>query len=157
MDIDIGLSKKILNEMIESLNDLLANAYAIYLQTQNYHWNITGPDFYSLHILLEKHYEDLAEGNDEIAERIRTLGGSVDATFTAFGKKSKIAETKPTLSWKKMVEELVTSHETMSKLARPFISRAQEVHDDVSSDLLIKRISFHEKAAWMLRSHLVSK
>ncbi len=154
MDVDLGLSKKVLNEMIDSLNDILANTYALYLKTQNYHWNITAPGFFSLHILLEKHYEEMAEGTDEIAERIRSLGGFVDATFSAFAKRSKIEDTKPTIPWKKMVEELVAGHESISKQGRPLVARAQEVHDDVSSDLIIKRLSFHEKAAWMLRSHL---
>ena len=95
MEVDIGLSKKILNEMIESLNDILANTYALYLKTQNYHWNITAPGFFSLHILLEKHYEEMAQGTDEIAERIRSLGGFVDATFSAFAKNLKLKIQSP--------------------------------------------------------------
>lgn len=154
MEIEIGLSKKILNEVIESLNDFLANSYGLYLKTQNYHWNVTGPEFYSVHLLLEKHYEELAGAADELAERIRSLGGLVDATFSSFSKRSKIGDTKPSISCKKMIEELLDGHEHMSKLGRPLISRTQELHDDVTSDLLIKRLGFHEKAAWMLRSQL---
>jgi starvation-inducible DNA-binding protein len=96
----------------------------------------------------------MADAVDELAERIRSLGGYVDATFSGFAKRSKLRETKRTLPWKKMVHELVEGHEMIAKMGRPFISRAQEVHDDITSDLIIKRLSFHEKAAWMLRSHL---
>ncbi len=151
---EIGLSKKVLSEVIESMNDFLANTYALYLKTQNYHWNVRGPEFYATHLLLETHYEEMAEGTDEIAERIRSLGGLVDATFSAFDKRSKIADTKPSISWKQMIEELVEGHEFISRTGRPLISKTQDLHDDVTSDLLIKRLSFHEKAAWMLRSHL---
>ena len=154
MEIDIGLSKKVLHEVIGSLNIFLANTYGLYLKTQNYHWNVTGPEFFSVHLLFEKHYEEMADAVDELAERIRSLGGVVDATFSAFGKLSKISDTKPSIPWKKMVEELVKGHELISKMGRPLISRAQEIHDDITSDLIIKRLSFHEKAAWMLRSHL---
>lgn len=157
MDVDLGLSKKTLQEVIESLNDFLANTYALYLKTQNYHWNVVSPQFFSLHLLFEKQYVEMAAATDEIAERIRALGGVVDATFSAFGKRSKIKETKPNLDAKKMIEELLIGHESISKLGRPIIQRTQELHDDVTSDLIIKRLSFHEQSAWMLRSHLVSK
>jgi starvation-inducible DNA-binding protein len=155
MEMEIGLSKKVLHEVIESLNDFLANTYGLYLKTQNCHWNVTGPEFYSVHMLLEKHYQEMAEATDELAERIRALGGFVDATFTAFAKRSKVGDSKPSISCKKMIEELLSGHEQMSKMGRPLVARSQELHDDVTSDLMIKRLGFHEKAAWMLRSHLL--
>ena len=99
----------------------------------------------------------MAEAVDELAERIRALGGLVDATFSTLKKLSQIEDTKPEISWDKMVKELVTGHEQISKIGRPLISKFQDLHDDPSSDLLIKRLAFHEKAAWMLRSHLTSK
>lgn len=155
MDVEIGLSKKVLNEVEKALSVYLASTYALYLKSQNFHWNVTGPEFFALHLLFEKHYNELAEAVDELAERLRSLGCYVNATFSAFSKASCLKEPKTgRLSAKQMLKELVEGHEALSQMGRPLISRFQEIHDDVSSDLLIKRLTFHEKAAWMLRSHL---
>jgi starvation-inducible DNA-binding protein len=140
-------------QIAEALRDFLASTYALYLKTQNYHWNVTGPEFFSLHILFEKQYENMAEGVDELAERIRSLQEPVDGSFSGFAKRSKIKETKPNLPWKTMVSELLKGHEIIVELGRPLIPWAQKLHDDITSDLLIKRVAFHEKAAWMLRAH----
>jgi starvation-inducible DNA-binding protein len=154
MEIEIGLTKKIRQEMGESLRDLLANTYALYLKTQNFHWNVIGSEFFSLHLLFENQYEALAEAVDEIAERVRSLGIYADGSFSAFGKRATIADSNKILSDKKMIEELVKGHEEICRQGRPLITRSQDLHDDVTGDLVIKRLSFHEKAAWMLRSHL---
>ena len=154
MEIQIGLSKKVLDEVGESLQDYLANTYALYLKTQNFHWNVKGPEFFSLHLLFEKHYEELADAVDEIAERVVSLGFHVDASFSGFMKRSVIKDSKKIVSANQMLKELVEGHEALSAVGRPLVSRFQDLHDDPSSDLIIKRQASHDKAAWMLRSHL---
>ena len=149
----IGLSKTILGEVCESLEDYLASTYALYLKTQNFHWNVKGPEFFSLHLLFEKNYKELIEMIDEIAERIVSLGAHVDATFSGFGGRSTIKESKM-IPAEQMLKDLVLGHEALSAMGRPLVSRFQELHDDASSDMIIKCLEFHEKAAWMLRSHL---
>ncbi len=154
MDIENGLTKKVREEVAESLTDLLATVYALYLKTQNFHWNVVGPQFFSLHLLFEKHYEEMADGVDELAERVRSLGSYVDASFSAYKKRSLIADCNQMKSAEKMIKELIDGHETVCRMGRPLITRSQALHDDVTADLVIKRMTFHEKAAWMLRSHL---
>jgi starvation-inducible DNA-binding protein len=154
MEVKIGLSKTVLREVCESLQDYLANTYALYLKTQNFHWNVVGPEFFSLHLLFEKNYKELSEGVDEIAERIVSLGFHVDATFSEFEKRSTIKEVKKMIPAQRMIKELVEGHESLSSMGRPLVSRFQVLHDDASSDMIIKFLAFHEKAAWMLRSHL---
>lgn len=154
MEIQFGLSKPVRNEVAESLSDFLANTYALYLKTQNFHWNLVGAEFYSIHLLLEKHYEEMAEAVDEIAERIRTLGSFVDATFTALKKRTSISESSLPLSLKEMLCALIEGHELLSRTGRSCIARFSDLRDDASADLLIRRLVFHEKASWMLRSSL---
>ena len=154
MEVQIGLNKKIRQKVAEDLRRFLATTYALYLKSQNFHWNLVGSDFFSLHLLFEKHYEEMADAIDEIAERIRALGFSVDGSFSAFQKLSEIADSNQKKSQNQMIRELLKGHETLSCMGRPLIHEFQKLHDDVSSDLLIKRLAFHEKAAWMLRSHL---
>lgn len=154
---DIGLPKKVLEEVSESLLDFLATTFSLYVKTQNFHYNVTGMEFYSLHLLFEKHYEELAEGVDELAERARSLGAYVDASLTGYAKRSSIPDARKASSSKNMLQELVKGHEILAKMGHPLITRSQELHDDITSDLIIKRVGFHEKAAWMLRSHLVKK
>lgn len=154
MKLHIGLESKVAKTISESLLDYLATTYALYLKTQNFHWNLQGTNFYSLHLLFEKQYEEMAEAVDELAERIRALGSYVDGSFTSFHKRSKISDANKPLPQNEMIAELLDGHETLSKMGRPLIRKFQELSDDVSSDLLIKRLSFHEKSAWMLRSHL---
>lgn len=149
-----GLSKEARREVGESLKDFLANSYALYLKTQKFHWNVTGMQFFSLHKLFETHYEDLAEGIDEIAERIRSLGSHVEASFVEFQKKSRLSEGKKDPSAQQMIEELCEGHDVLGRLGRSLVVLSQEVRDDVTADLIIQRMAFHEKAAWMLRSHL---
>jgi len=154
MEIHLGIGKKALHEVCEKMNEFLADSYALYLKTQNFHWNVTGPEFFSLHLLFEKHYEDLADAVDEVAERIRSLGGVAEASFSIFHKRTSIPEPKKRVSAKQMIRELVEGHETISRKCRPWIPLFQELKDEASADLLIKRLGIHEKAAWMLRAHL---
>ena len=154
MEVEIGIEKKACEEVAETLSRFLADTYALYLKTQNFHWNLVGPEFISLHLLFEKQYEDMADGVDEIAERIRSLGIYVQASFSAFQKKASIPESNHKISSKQMLKELLDGHEAICRLGRPLITRTQELHDDITADLVIRRMAFHEKAAWMLRSHL---
>ena len=154
MEIEIGISKKGLHEVAEAMRTFLATTYALYLKTQNFHWNLVGMEFFSLHKLFEMQYEEMAEGVDEIAERVRSLGSYVDGSFSSFGKRSLISDCNKMLPAKKMIKELLEGHEEICRFGRPLITRTQELHDDITGDLIIKRMAFHEKAAWMLRSHL---
>lgn len=144
------MKKKDCKMMGESLSAVLANMYAIYLKTQNFHWNITGSEFYSLHLLLEKQYQDLAEAIDELAERIRALGVYVDASFSAFGKLSLVPDTKKPKDQQAMIQELIASHEIFICEARKALEVAETVKDAASIDLLSRRLGVHEKFTWML-------
>ena len=154
MQVELGLSKKALDEAAEKLGDVLADTYALYLKSQNFHWNLKGMEFFSLHLLFEKHYEELADAVDEIAERIQSLGAEVEASLGAFHKRTTVPDPKPRRTARQMLKELLEGHEEISRKARPLIPRLQELKDEASADLLIKRLGIHEKAAWMLRSHL---
>lgn len=154
MDVDVGIDKKVRKEVCEKMRDFLADTYALYLKTQNFHWNVVGSDFFSLHLLFQKQYEELAEAVDEIAERVRSLGSYVDGSFSAFKRRSSIPESNRAISPHKMIKELLQGHEAISRMGRLLVSRFQDLHDDASADLVIKRLGVHEKAAWMLRSHL---
>ena len=154
MDVHLGLTKPSLKEIEKGLGDLLADTYSLYLKTQNFHWNLKGSNFFSLHQLFQKQYEDLAEAADEIAERIQSIGFYVDGSFTGFKKRSSIKEPRQGLSEKQMIKELLDGHESISKEMRPLIRSFQDLLDEASADLLIKRLGIHEKTAWMLRSHL---
>lgn len=149
----MGLSKKPLKDISESLKDYLANTYALYLKTQNFHWNVKGPEFFALHLLFEKQYKELAEAVDEIAERIVSIGFHVDATFSGFMERSQIHETKKFVTSNQMLQELVDGNELISEMGRPLVKHFQDLRDDVSADMIIKRQAAHDKAAWMLRSH----
>lgn len=150
----IGLSEEVVTEVSKSLFTALATTYALYLKTQNFHWNVKGDMFISLHLLFQKHYEELAEAIDEIAEKIASLDSYVDASFLRFNESTVIKDSKKKPTAKEMIKELLDGHETLIRLVRPLASRFQELQDDVSSDLMIKRLTAHEKAAWMLRALL---
>lgn len=140
------------HQTLESLEKLLANSYVLVLKTQNYHWNVVGENFKSLHELFAAQYEELSAAVDEIAERIRALGSKVDGTFDAFAKNSKIKSGDKNLKAKDMVKDLAQSHEAISDMLKKFIKIAQEEGDEVSADIFIGRLNAHDKAAWMLNS-----
>lgn len=151
---NLGMTDKELKSVADDLSDFLADTYALYLKTQNFHWNLTGKEFYSIHLLFEKQYEDLAEAVDEIAERIRALGFYADASFSAFKKRTKIPDETKKVSINEMLKRLLKGHEYLSKTYRPKITEWQKLHDEMSADLLIKRLGIHEKQAWFLRSQI---
>ena len=154
MELNIGIKKNSIKKITGSLKCFLADTYLLYLKTQNFHWNLVGPNFYSLHILLEKQYEDMAEAIDEVAERIRALGEFAPGTFAEFKILSQLKEEKKHLKQKQMIEVLTFDHEKIAKTTKAVIRNSQDEYDDITADMLIKRIAFHEKSAWMLRSSL---
>ena len=149
-----GMSEQNRQAVGDSLARLLADTYAVYLKTQNFHWNVTGPEFFSLHLLFEKQYLELAEQIDEMAERIRALGFFVDASFGGFKLLTSIKEEDKLLTAKDMLHHLVASHETVVRHARTLSALAEKENDPATVDLLGRRIGGHEKMAWMLRSQL---
>ena len=140
--------------VIKDLERLLASSYTLYLKSHNYHWNVTGPMFTTLHTLFETQYTDLALAVDEIAERIRTLGARAPGSYTEFAKLSDVEEDTDSPSASAMVENLVADQQTIAAIARDLIAAAEEVNDAATADLATRRLDVHEKNAWMLRSHL---
>ena len=135
---------------------MLADSYTLYLKTHNYHWNVTGPMFQTLHKMFEEHYLELATAVDDIAERIRTLGVYAPGSYSQFIELASVKEQTGVPKATDMIEDLVVSHETVAKTARSVIPVAEEGNDEASVDLLTQRINLHEKTAWMLRSLLES-
>lgn len=140
--------------VVQALTQLLADSYTLYLKTQNYHWNVTGPMFTTLHTLFETQYTDLALAVDEIAERVRALGAPVPGSFSEFGKLAAVQESVGPVSAKQMIETLVKDQATVAAAARKVIEAAEPGADFASADLGTRRMDVHEKNAWMLRSHL---
>jgi len=140
--------------VIEALSELLANSYTLYLKTHNYHWNVTGPMFTTLHTLFETEYTELALAVDEIAERIRALGAPAPASYSAFQKLSAVREETGHPGAEDMIRNLVADQDALVKSAKKLIEAAEPAGDDVSVDLGTRRSEVHQKNAWMLRSHL---
>lgn len=148
------MSQKSNEAVVESLSELLASSYTLYLKTHNYHWNVTGPMFTTLHTLFETQYTELALAVDEIAERIRTLGAFAPASFTAFAELSVVSEETGHPNAKEMIRVLVADQKAISDAAQRVIEAAEAANDSASEDLGTRRMDIHEKNAWMLRSHL---
>lgn len=152
MNIDIGISEENRLVVADALKHLLADTYTLYLQTHNFHWNVTGPRFRDLHLMFEEHYTELATAVDEIAERIRTLGVAAPGTYKAFAELSAIKEVEGIPVAEDMVDILTASHEQVVKTARSALKLAQDADDESSAALVGDRMRLHEKTAWMLRS-----
>lgn len=152
--INIGIDEKSREEIGEGLSRLLADTYTLYLQTHNFHWNVTGPFFQQLHVLFEEHYTELAVAVDDIAERIRALGILAPGTYKELAELTSIEEVEGNISAEEMIGRLVDSHETVVRTARKVLETAQEAEDESSASLVGDRLVVHEKTAWMLRSHL---
>ncbi len=153
-NVNTGIDNKAAKDVANGLAGILADEYTLYLKTHNYHWNVTGPMFGSLHLLFETQYQELALSIDVIAERIRALGVFVPATFGQYQKMSEIKESEEIPSADKMIAELLDAREICAKEARKVIEDAEKAGDQATADLLTARVGEHEKAAWMLRSHL---
>lgn len=154
MKIEIGMNDQARADISGLLSKLLADTYALYVKTQNLHWNIHGPEFYSLHLLSEKQYEELAENIDEIAERIRALGFYVEGSMESFLKLSSITEEHAINPKHTYLEHLIQSHEVVIRDLRNLGNAAEKHHDHGTVDMIGKLLRFHEQAAWMLRSQL---
>jgi len=144
------------NAVAQHLSRLLADSYTLYLKTQNYHWNVTGPLFCSLHALFEEHYTDLAAAVDEIAERIRALGVPAPGSYSEFAELTRIEEASGNESATDMIQALLQGQETISATTKSALQVASDLGDEPSADLLTQRLQRHEKNAWMLRSMLVA-
>lgn len=149
---DIGISAADRTAIAEGLKALLADSYTLYLQTHNFHWNVTGPQFRELHLMFEEHYTELATAVDEIAERIRTLGVAAPGTYKAFAALASIQEAEGVPSAREMVALLKTGHEQVVKTCRTVLEKAQQGDDESSAALISDRMRVHEKTAWMLRA-----
>ena len=150
--IDIGISQQDRKSVAEHLKALLADSYTLYLQTHNFHWNITGPMFHQLHVMFEEHYTELETAVDDIAERIRTLDIPAPGTYRAFAELSSIKEVDGVPQAEEMVRLLTVGHEQVVKTCRKALAVAQDADDESSAALISDRMRIHEKAAWMLRA-----
>ncbi len=153
---DIGISETHRKEITEGLSRLLADSYTLYLKTHNFHWNVTGPMFRTLHLMFEEQYNELALAVDEIAERIRSLGFPAPATYSEYAKLTSIKETAGVPKADEMIRLLIEGHEAVCRTARATFPAAETASDEPTADLLTTRLQTHEKTAWMLRSLLES-
>lgn len=154
MDIQIGIETAEREKIAAGLSKLLADTYTLYLKTHNYHWNVTGPMFSTLHLMFETQYTELATAVDEIAERIRALGVKAPGSYAAFAKLTSIEEETGEPNAVEMIKRLVIAQEAVVRTAREVFPVAADVSDEPSADLLTQRMQVHEKNAWMLRSLL---
>jgi starvation-inducible DNA-binding protein len=152
--IDIGIAAKDRTVIVAGLSRLLADSYTLYLQSHNFHWNVTGPMFQTLHVLFMEHYTEIWNALDLIAERIRSLGLPAPGTYKEFAKLASIKEVEGVPSATEMIRILVAGHEAVAKTARKAFKAAEKANDQPTCDLLTQRLQAHEKDAWMLRSLL---
>ncbi|SDU13581.1 Dps family protein [Halopseudomonas salegens] len=154
MKIDIGIQENDRAQIAQGLSHLLADTYTLYLKTHNFHWNVKGPMFQTLHLMFETHYTELAVAVDDIAERIRTLGFPAPGTYKQFVELSSIKEEEGVPEATAMVRLLVEAHEACARTARKAFPVCDKASDEPTADLLTQRLQVHEKTAWMLRSLL---
>ena len=154
LPLDIGIAEGARQEIANGLARLLADTYTLYLKTHNYHWNVTGPMFQTLHTMFETQYTELALAVDLIAERIRSLGMRAPGSYQEFGKLTSIKEETGVPDAQQMVRDLVAGQEAVVRTARSVFPMAEKASDEATVDLLTQRLQLHEKTAWMLRSLL---
>lgn len=152
--VSIGIEDTKRQEIAAGLSRLLADTYTLYLKTHNFHWNVTGPMFQTLHLMFETQYTELALAVDLIAERIRALGYPAPGTYSEYAKLSSIAETPGVPKAHDMIKLLVEGQEAVVRTARSLFPLVDEANDEPTADLLTQRMQVHEKTAWMLRSLL---
>ena len=150
--INIGIETEDREAVAQQLKHLLADSYTLYLMTHNFHWNVVGPMFNQLHTMFEEHYNELAIAVDDIAERIRSLGIAVPASYRAFAELSSISEVEGVPKAEEMVALLTANHEQLVRTSRAALLVAQEANDESSAALISDRMRVHEKTAWMLRA-----
>ena len=154
MDLNTGIAPEQREKLAKELSRLLADSYTLYLKTHNFHWNVTGPMFQTLHLMFEQQYTELSMAVDLIAERIRALGVPAPGSYAAFGRLSSVADTDAVPKAMEMVKLLVEANETVIRTAREVVTAAEEAGDQATADLGTQRLQIHEKTAWMLRSLL---
>ncbi|MBL8020034.1 MAG: DNA starvation/stationary phase protection protein [Leptospirales bacterium] len=154
MKIDIGIPDAEREEIATGLKKVLADTYTLYLKTHNYHWNVTGPMFQTLHLLFMEQYTELWNSVDLIAERIRSLGVYAPGSYGEFAKLTNIKDDAGVPKDKEMIKNLVEGHESVIRTARSVFPTAEKASDEATVDLLTQRLQIHEKTAWMLRSLL---
>ena len=152
--INIGINDKDRKKIADGLSKLLADTYTLYLKTHNFHWNVTGPMFNTLHLMFEGQYTELSLAVDLIAERIRALGYPAPGSYAAFAKLSTIAEAVGVPTATEMIQQLVAGQESVTRTARSIFPVVDAASDEPTADLLTQRMQLHEKNAWMLRSLL---
>ncbi len=152
--IDIGIDEAQRLEIADGLSHLLADTYTLYLKTHNYHWNVVGPMFNTLHLMFETQYNELALAVDEIAERIRALGVTAPGSYREYAALTSIQDDTDTPDAMTMIRRLVEGQETVVRTARSVFPAAEAANDEPTADLLTQRMQVHEKTAWMLRSLL---
>jgi starvation-inducible DNA-binding protein len=152
--IDIGIGNEDRAAIAQGLSRLLADSYTLYLKTHNFHWNVTGPMFNTLHLMFETQYTEMALAVDLIAERIRALGYPAPGSYAEFAKLSSIKDAQGVPKAEDMIRELVAGQEAVVRTARAVFPLVDKSSDEPSADLLTQRMQVHEKNAWMLRSLL---
>ena len=140
--------------VVDALKNVLADNYALYLKTQNYHWNVEGANFRGLHLLFEEQYTDLTMAIDTVAELIRGLGEKAPGTFDAYTKNTTIKPGNENASAEQMVKELTDDQAVIQKTLQTALEAAQQVGDEVVAGFMIERLTVHRKAAWMLKSSM---
>ena len=154
MAIDIGISEADRKSIVDGLSRLLSDTYVLYLKTHNFHWNVTGPMFRTLHLMFEEQYNELALAVDLIAERIRAFGFPAPGDYSIYARLSSIKEEEGVPSAEAMIQQLVQGQEAVTRTARGIFPLLEKVSDEPTADLLTQRMQVHEKTAWMLRSLL---
>jgi len=155
MKIQIGLSEAARSTVVEILNALLADEYVLYTKTRNFHWNVTGPNFHALHKFFEEQYGELEDFVDQVAERVRQLGGRAAGTLAEFTKATRLKESpKARPEAPAMIQALLSDHEAVVRTLREEIETVQKSGDEGTTDFLTGLLEGHEKMAWMLRAHL---
>ena len=152
--INIGINESDRAKIVEGLSALLADSFTLYMMTHNFHWNVTGPQFNSLHTMFMDQYTEQWNALDIIAERIRALGHPAPGTFSAFAKLTSVKEVAGVPKANDMVRHLVDAQETTARTARKLFPVVEAANDQPTADLLTQRLEIHEKTAWMLRSLL---
>jgi starvation-inducible DNA-binding protein len=152
---NLGLDEKVRVQVVDLLNHRLSDNFVLYTKTLNYHWNVTGPEFIQIHLLLEEQYGELAEANDEIAERVRKIGGVAFGTLDEFKQNSAIEEQPGRIpEWQDMVQCLVDDHEAVIRQLRKDADTTDRLGDTFTNDFVIALAHDHETMAWKLRAHL---
>lgn len=154
MELNIGIGKKERKDISEGLSHLLADSYTLYLKTHNFHWNVEGPMFNTLHLMFMEQYTEMWNALDLIAERIRALGHYAPGTYKQLSKLTSIEESDKIPNAEGMLKQLLNGHEAVARTARKVFPAAEKGSDEGTLDLLTQRIQLHEKTAWMLRSML---